>query len=453
MDTVNTAACYANAARAALQAQDATRSDEDRRADLEVCLHVLDMDICIAAVHRVRLVNACDVYAAVRAGLRGGAKNVQGLMQLMIDYGVAPASIFRAACTVAPGDGPGERWSWARLDAIYTACEASQDGLLRYLKDGWSYYRRAGQRNPRCLAALSVMHWLTMKMSRPSAACERKDVLAVMGCLGVSRAFDLLGAMFTCTHSRAPWHDGAASAQLWLGDIAAATRGTRSTDLGPSAHALLHQLMSAVPAVEAARIVVCHCTWFMLLIDDLPGAVAAEAAKLMAPLVAARGRAMCTAADAVLKADAAAGVQSGLFTALCLVCSDYSGELGAVHGPAGCAQVAFYRAWSSVAAAGRLWADEAVLLQIPDRALAIRMIQALADRHSHAWTAPEVAAKAVCAWDRAWAWQRRKNLVLCAAQERGAKRHVKRCHWARTLGFVDQGDLGCELVRRIAAFL
>lgn len=502
---------------AAVRAQDTTRTDTERYDDLMRCVTALErnisVDICCAALYRcapARLLPENTIHGVALSLMRQLPSDKEySILQMVIANGVTGSSLFCVIKTVAldacPLAARGARCSWARLDALYHAVKngwlkADEPDMDLYMAAAWAHYK-----SEPCSAAIAVLVPLTAALG----GATFDDVITLMrtGSLDVSCGYDLMQDMW---QAAAPT---ASEADLWLACIVDHLGSVHGDVVfSDRAKAMLDDLMADANPKALAYQVVGKNAWVVINeVDRLPPRFAAEAARLMAPVIAAHEPDLAPAnvqfSDPVVMAATALffaapdeAIHGGLYTGLCLVCPDavhmQGGHQygGPSHSADGIDHVAFCRAWQSRPAADRFIARDRVLLGYMGADYFKRVLEALARRHSadEAWV-----QHGLHAWTRAWAWHRRKDLVLCAALARpcsGAKKRkaiepatgaakrtaiepaalhgvkaplgapkapelmaprlvYRTSHWTNALAFVEQGDIGCELTKLIASYL
>lgn len=462
---------------AAVRALDTTRTDTDRYDDLMSCVRALErnisVDICCAALHGcgpARLLPAATIHGVALCLMRHQWTDERSILQMMIANGVTGSDLFCVIQTVGvdPLAARGARCSWARLDALHHAVKngwlkAGEPDLDLYMAAAWAHHK-----SEPCSAAIAVLVPLTAALG----GATFDDVITLMrtGSLDVSCGYDLMHDMW---QAAAPT---AREADLWLAcmvDQLGSARG--DVVFSDRAKAMLDDLMADANPKALAYQVVGKNAWDVINgVDRLPPRFAAEAARLMAPVIAAHepdlapanvqfSDPVVMAATALFVAAPDEAIHGGLYTGLCLVCPDavhmQGGHQygGPSHSADGIDHVAFCRAWQSRPAADRFIARDRVLLGYTGAEFLKRVLKALALRHGadDAWT-----QRGMHAWTCAWAWHRRKDLVMCAARVRspgsGAKRRAQESiasPWSKALAFVEQGDIGCELTKNIAAYL
>ena len=463
---------------AALRAQDRTQSKSERLRNLQCCTLALSknvsVDMCCAALQRCASEGFLSSTAVFNTALsclhKAHASSVRGILQMLIAYNVTGSSLFRAVDTVTPDDAPGARYTWDRLDALLYAVshgglKPGEPKLAAYMAGAWAHL----QREP-CSAAIAVL----VPLSAALGMCNYDDVITLMrqGSLEIECGYDLMHDMW---QAAAPAHT---VAEHWIACIVDHLSEPRigHPEFSSLAKSMLSGLMDAAEPEALARLVVDKKVWILISeIGRFLPRFAAAAARCMAPLLLARDQEMgstglyekysiVNTAVELQREVTDESVRCGLHTALCLLCGigacvparyAYSGP---EHATDGIDHVAFCRAWQSRAVAHRYIVQDRVLLGFTDVDFFERVLKRLARKYG--LDVATTVERGRHAWARAWAWHRRKHLVLCAARAGSHHGAPKRrapaqaaSHWAHALAFAEQGDIGCDLTKIIASYL
>lgn len=370
-------------------------------------------------------------------------------------------------------------YDWERLEALSRTDMAAgyAAGLGCYVSGAWKFFRAERARLPsdtgrlEIALRLSELVPLTMAVAQegPLGGDCRENVLALVrsGDVKLARGYDVLYAL---------WRKDRSGSKQWLRELIAHLGTLHYEDVrtSPDMNALLREAVTQHPET-AAQLIVEHEAWVVLI--DMHAAARACApavapllVPLLEPLLGTRvmsdvlldNSVMVRAAADVALTAKRASVQAGLYTMMCLVCPTFNatGTISRIEGLGEAARRtphgAFAAAWrpGGLADAAALLADETLLRQW-DRALVVRVAAALRQRFRQSDTWGSDAARV---WDRAWAWERRRTLVLCTAQRaQGPRPKIARraapSPWKDFFAYSCHGDLACTLVQNVAQYL